>query len=80
MRLFSIAIVGMIYLNLPELNERYLFFLDTEDHKNPNYKLITAYKLQDENVSALDNGIFREHNGRKKSEFMKLVKDAAKGQ
>ena len=36
----------ILYLNdwqdLPELCERYLFFLDAEDHKNPNYKLITA--------------------------------------
>jgi hypothetical protein len=67
--------------DMPEPNERYLFFLDTEDRKNPNYKLITAYKLKDEGVSALDRrATFQEYNGRKKSEFMKLVLDAAKGQ
>ena len=65
--------------DLPEPNERYLFFLDTEDRKNPNYKLVTAYRLKDEDVSALDRGAkFQEHNKRKKSEFMKLVKDAEK--
>jgi len=67
--------------DLPEPNERYLFFLDNENGKNPNYKLVTAYKLTDESVTALDDGAkFREHNGRKKSEFIKLIKDAATGQ
>ena len=67
--------------DLPEPNERYLFILDNENGKNPNYKLVTAYKLTDESVTALDDGAkFREHNGRKKSEFIKLIKDAATGQ
>jgi hypothetical protein len=67
--------------DLPEPNERYLFFLDNENSKNPNYKLVTAYKLTDESVTALDHSSkFHEHNKRKKSEFMTLVLDAAKGQ
>src|SRR4030095_14658479 len=61
-------------------NERYLFFLDAEGGKNPNYKLVTAYKLTEDGVSALDHGAkFQEHNNRKKSGFMKLVLDASKG-
>ena len=66
--------------DLPEANERYLFFLDIENDKNPNYKLVTAYKLTEESVTALDHGAkFHAHDKRKKSEFMKLVLDAAKG-
>lgn len=74
----------ILYLNdwqdLPEDNERYLFFLDNEGGKNPNYKIVTAYKLKEEGVTALDFGEkFQKQNGRKKNEFMKAAKDAAKG-
>ena len=73
----------MLYLNdwqdLPEPFESYLFFLDNEGGKDPNYKIVTAYKTKDDNVTALDSaGKFREHNGRKKDEFIKLAKQAAK--
>ena len=73
----------MLYLNdwhdLPEPCGNYLFFLDGKDIENPNYKIVTAYLLKNEKVSPLDSGAkFREYSGRKKDDFIQLVKEAAK--
>jgi len=60
--------------NLPELNERYLFFLSSDDDKNPNYKILTAYQLKIGYVTALDNHPhFLEFNGMSETDFIKLV-------
>lgn len=77
----AVMLYRVDWQDLPEPNERYLFFLDSDEEKNPNYKIVTAYKMKDEIISPLDAGTkFREHNGRKKAEFIKLAKDAAKEQ
>jgi hypothetical protein len=68
----------MLYLNdwqsLPEANGRYLFFLSSDDAKNPNYRLLTAYRLKEGKVNALDNNAeFQEFNGMSEADFIKLV-------
>lgn len=58
----------------PEIGGRYLFFLDRTDDDNPNYRIITAYRLKDGTVTALDNpSNFLEFNGMKETEFTNLV-------
>ena len=60
--------------DLPEPAGRYVFFLSKDDDKNPNYKILTAYQLKDDKVTALDNHPdFREFNGMSKTDFIKLV-------
>jgi hypothetical protein len=76
----AVMLYRIDWQDLPETNGRYLFFLDCEEGKNPNYKIVTAYEFTEENVNALDAGVFGKHNGRKQSDFIKLVKEAAKGQ
>lgn len=68
----------VLYMNdwqeLPEVNARYVFFLNYEDAKNPNYKLLTAYRLENNKVTALDNHPdFREFNGKSETDFINLV-------
>lgn len=61
----------------PEVLGRYIFFLDNEGLKSPNFRIITAYQLKDETVSALDHAPkFREFNGKNKKDFIKLVLSA----
>lgn len=60
--------------DLPEVNGRYLFFLSNDDDQNPNYKILTAYRLKNGKVTALDNhDDFREFNGKSETDFIKLI-------
>ncbi len=60
--------------NLPELGGRYIFFLDNDDDQNPNYQILTGYKLEGGKVKALDNHPnFTEFNGKNETDFIKLV-------
>jgi hypothetical protein len=66
------------YLNswqdLPESAGRYLLFLKNDDGKNPNYRIITAYRLKNDKVSALDYPRdFRKFDEMNESDFIKLV-------
>lgn len=70
----------MLYMNsgqrMPETDQRYLLFLDKDDEQNPNYKLITGYKLESGKVKALDNpNIFGKYDGMSEKEFINLVVD-----
>lgn len=70
----------MMYMNdwqkMPETDQRYLLFLDKDDEQNPNYKLITGYKLENGKVTALDSpNIFGKHDGMSEKEFINLVVD-----
>lgn len=45
------------WLDLPELNTQYIVFLDKDgDEQNPNYRVITAYRLKDGHIFPLDHG------------------------
>lgn len=60
--------------DLPEVNGRYVIFLNNDDEQNPNYKILTAYQLKNGKVKALDNhDDFREFNGISETDFIKLV-------
>lgn len=60
--------------DLPEWPGRYLFFLGKDDGGSPNYKIITAYRLKNGKVSALDyDRSFRAFDGKDESDFIKLV-------
>lgn len=68
----------MLYLldwqDLPEPAGRYIFFLNNDDAKNPNYKILTGYKLESGKVKALDNhAAFRKFNGMSETDFINLV-------
>jgi len=69
----------ILYLNdwqdLPEINGRYVVFLDNKGNgKSPNYRLITAYKLQDEQVIPLDRTeIFAKFRGMTEKDFVKRL-------
>ncbi len=68
----------VLYMNdwqsLPEVGARYILFLTKDKIQNPNYKIVTAYQIKDGVVIALDNfPKFREFNGKKEAEFIKLV-------
>lgn len=65
----------ILYLNdwqdLPELRNKYLLFLNKDDDKNPNYKIITGYQLKNDLVTALDkHSIFTKMNGMKESDLI----------
>lgn len=68
----------LIYLidwqNLPEIGGRYVFFLSTDDVKNPNYKILTAYRITNNKVMALDNSSkFAELNGTNERDFTNII-------
>lgn len=68
----------VLYMNnwqkLPEVNARYVLFLNNEDAKNPNYKLLTAYQLENKRVTALDNHPdFREFDGKSETDFINRI-------
>lgn len=68
----------MLYMNdwqrMPKVNQRYLLFLGKDDEQNPNYKLITAYKLENGKVTALDQfDIFGKYDGMSEKDFISLV-------
>lgn len=70
----------MLYMNagqkMPNVNQRYLLFLDTDDEQNPNYKLLTGYKLENGKVTSLDSpNIFGKYDGMSEKEFINLVSD-----
>lgn len=70
----------MLYMNagqkMPNVNQRYLLFLDTDDERNPNYKLLTGYKLENGKVTSLDSpNIFGKYDGMSEKEFISLVSD-----
>jgi hypothetical protein len=59
---------------LPEVGARYLLFLGTDDDKNPNYRILTAYQLKDGNIAALDYvQQFKDFDGTSETDFIKLV-------
>ncbi|HEX8247893.1 MAG TPA: hypothetical protein VF599_06960 [Pyrinomonadaceae bacterium] len=59
---------------LPKVSGRYVFFLSNDDDQNPNYKMLTAYELKNDKVTALDHhDDFREFNGMSETDFIKLV-------
>jgi hypothetical protein len=74
----------ILYINdwqdLPELNGRYLIFLDKEgSEQNPNYKIITAYQFKDNQVLPLDRtSRFAEFKGMAESTFVKRVGTSSK--
>lgn len=70
----------MLYMNdwqrMPKENQRYLLFLSKDDEQNPNYKIITGYKLENGKVTALDqSNIFGKFDGMSEKEFINLVVD-----
>lgn len=68
-------------LNFPATNGRYVFFLSNDDPKNPNYKIVTGYRLADGKVTALDqiNGHMK-FNGTPEAEFLKLIEENVKAE
>ena len=70
----------ILYMNdwqqMPKINQHYVLFLDKDDEQNPNYKLITGYKLENGKVTALDSpNIFGKYDGMSEKEFINLVVD-----
>lgn len=68
----------MLYLNdwqdLPELGGRYLFFLNRDLNENTNYKILTAYQLNNSKVLALDkHADFHKFNGMSEKDVISLV-------
>ncbi len=68
----------VLYLNdwqdLPELNGRYVFFLNDDNDQNPNYRILTGYQLKDGKVSALDHhSRFYEFNRMSEADFINRV-------
>ena len=60
--------------NFPEVNGRYVIFLANDDEQNSNYSLLTAYRLQDGKITALDKSPeFREFDGKNETDFIKLI-------
>jgi len=68
----------VLFLNdwqdLPELNGRYVLFLNDDNDQNPNYRLLTAYRLSNGKVRALDqHSRFHEFNGTSETDFIDRV-------
>jgi hypothetical protein len=60
--------------NFPEMKARYIFFLGNDDDQNPNYKLLTAYRISDGKITALDNHPdFTDFNGMSEKDFIDLI-------
>lgn len=60
-------------------NGRYVFFLDTDDPRNPNYKIVNGYSLNEGKVMALDNT--KSHsafNGKPEVDFLQLIAEKMK--
>jgi hypothetical protein len=68
----------ILYLNdgqdLPGATGRFIFFLDKDEGSSPNFRIVTAYRLNNETVSALDRGEkFQKFNGKSEKDFIKLI-------
>lgn len=60
--------------DLPEAGGRYVLFLSKDEPDNPNYKIVTAYRLEAGTVSALDTGNDRlSYNGRSEADFLSFI-------
>jgi hypothetical protein len=58
----------------PEVGGQYVFFLNNDDDQNPNYKILTAYRLNNGKIIALDNHPnFKEFDGTSEKDFMDLI-------
>ncbi len=62
--------------DFPELNGRYVFFLNENNDQSPNYKLLTGYHLKENKVKALDfHSSFYKFNEMSETDFLNRIKN-----